>query len=84
MHNTFTWTEHVRLPSSTGCECQESWIVEISVFGKAALHLGLSVYERVSAKKRSLSFLKEKACRKKVVKIRYQITLFLHLEMTEH
>lgn len=39
MHNTFTWTEHVRLPSSTAYECQESCNVEIAVFGKAAVHL---------------------------------------------
>lgn len=65
MNNTFTWTEHVRLPSSTGYECQESCNVEIAVFGRAAVHLGLSGYEHVSAKKCSLSFLKEKACRKR-------------------
>lgn len=60
MNNTFTWTEHVRLPSSTGCECQESCKVVIAVFGRAAVHLGLSGYEHVSAKKCSLSFLKKK------------------------
>lgn len=69
MYTTFARTEHVRLPSSTGCECQESWIVETAVFGKAALRLGLSGYECVSAKKGYLSFLIEKACRKRSQKL---------------
>jgi len=34
--------KHVRLPSSAGCKCQESWIIEIAVFGKAALRLDSS------------------------------------------
>lgn len=68
MYTTFTWTEHARLPSSTGCECQESWITEIAVFGKAALHLGLSGYECVSLRG-SLSFWTEIDCRKRMPKL---------------
>lgn len=38
--------------------------LRLQIFGIAVLHLDLSGYERASAKKCSLSFLKEKACRK--------------------
>lgn len=51
MHNTLAWTEHVKLPSSTGCECQGSWIVETSAFEKAVLclaYLGINTYKPVS------------------------------------
>lgn len=64
MHNTLAWTEHVKLPSSTGCECQESWIVETSAFEKAVLclaYLGINMYKSEIV----LFFVKEKVCRKR-------------------
>lgn len=82
MHNNFTWTEHVRLPSSTGCECQESCNVKVAVFGKAAVH---SAYLDMNIDQpKSVKFFERKSFQKEEVKVRYPTTLFLHLKMTQH